>query len=176
MKSLMDHKHELLLSHAELDGEDTDLVMALLRTAALVDRACQAELAAFDLTEGRLSVMLAIASAADGSTTPAAIADQLSVTRAAVTGLLDGLERQGFIERANTPGDRRSTTVTLSPTGQAALETLRPVYGDWLRHIAGGISPDALADTRSALAAIQHRISSKHGGNELRDTRAPDDA
>lgn len=159
MKSLMDHKHELLLGHAELDSEETDFVMAVLRTAALIDRACQAELAAFNLTEGRLSVMLAVADTKEGSATPATIADRLGVTRAAVTGLLDGLDRQGLIERSGTPGDRRSTTVTLTRGGEDTLAHLRPVYGDWLRHIAGAVSPDTLAGARAALTAIQHRVA-----------------
>lgn len=152
MKSLRDHKHELLLKHAQLDTERTDIVMAILRTANLIDRACAATLAEYDLTEGRLSALLATA---DGSTTPAAIAEQLGVTRAAVTGLLDGLDRQGLISRSSNPGDRRSITIGITGAGTAALAALRPVYSDWLQHIASGIPAGATTSTGAALAAIQ---------------------
>lgn len=168
MKSLMDHKHALLLAHAGLSGDPEQtppdaipeagpaLVMALLRTAALIDRACAAELNEFDLTEGRLSVLLVVAS--EPGATPAAIADQLSVSRAAVTGLLDGLERQALVARRTIPGDRRSTAITLTPAGHDALDRIGPVYGSWLRQLASGLSPAAAGEAADALAVIQRNL------------------
>ena len=181
MKSLMDHKHELLLAHAGLacDPESAQapaapeagptpeagpaLVMALLRTAALIDRACAAELGEYDLTEGRLSVLLVVAS--DPGATPAAIADQLGISRAAVTGLVDGLERQALIERQTVPGDRRSTAIALTPAGQDALDRIGPAYGSWLRQLADGVSPAAAGETAATLAVIQRNLT---GGGQPR--------
>lgn len=168
MNALMDHKHALLLEHAGLRGQAggaTDLLMALLHTAARIDRACAAQLATFDLTEGRLSVMLVVAS--NGGTTPAVIADRLGITRAAVTGLLDGLERQGFVTRQSSATDRRSSTISLTESGSAALERVSPVYGEWLTALTGGIDEVAASAALSTLDALQRNVEAFRPGAAL---------
>lgn len=186
MTSLIDHKHALLLAHAGLAGgasgpdpapeagagagpgsvAGATLIMALLRTSALIDRACAAELSAFDLTEGRLSVLLAI-DARGPDATPARIADELGISRAAVTGLIDGLARQELVARQASSTDRRSTSVALTEAGRDALDRIGPVYGSWLRELAAGVSPDAARGTIAALTAVQGalRIGSGEPGN-----------
>ncbi|GAA1566902.1 MarR family winged helix-turn-helix transcriptional regulator [Leucobacter aridicollis] len=162
MNSLLDHKHTLLLEHAGLSdargssadgniagGNNAELVMALLHTASRIDRACAAQLAAFELTEGRLSVLLV--TARHPGATPAFIADSLGVTRAAVTSLLDGLERQAYIMRRSSASDRRSSSIELTQSGSAALERIAPLYGDWLTALSRGIAP---TDARATLAAL----------------------
>jgi DNA-binding MarR family transcriptional regulator len=159
MNALMDHKHALLLEHAGLRGQAagaTNLVMALLHTAARIDRACAAQLATFDLTEGRLSVMLVVAS--NEGATPALIADRLGITRAAVTGLLDGLERQGFVVRQSSATDRRSSTISLTESGSATLERVSPIYGEWLTALTAGIDESAARATLSTLNALQRNV------------------
>ena len=165
MQPLMQQKHELLLRHAQQHGEGATLVMALLHTAALIDRACSRELAAFDLSEGRLAVLLAVANT-ETSATPAVVAEQLGITRAAVTGLIDGLERQGYLARISHPNDRRSIVLTISDAGQLALDQIGPRYGAWLGELSAGINGEALNGALVALTAIQQNIASVEGGSE----------
>jgi MarR family transcriptional regulator, 2-MHQ and catechol-resistance regulon repressor len=56
---------------------------------------------------------------------PSALGDRLIVTRATVTGLLDSLERRGFVERSANPADRRSLIVEITPAGMAVLQQVR---------------------------------------------------
>jgi len=159
MDSILHHKHELLLAHSGLGGDAARLLMAVLNTAQQIDRACANELANFELSEGRLAVLLAIASSAEEST-PASVADQLGVTRAAVTGLIDGLERARLIERHAHPEDRRSTVLMLTARGQQSLDRIAPHYGHWIARLTQGVD-DAVARTAlAALASIQSELSS----------------
>ena len=50
--------------------------------------------------------------------TPAELADKVKLTRSAMTGNLDALERAGHIARAVHPEDRRKVAVTLTPSGR----------------------------------------------------------
>lgn len=175
MNSLLDHKHTLLLEHAGLSdahgsstdsdiaggsagavGNNAELVMALLHTASRIDRACAAQLAAFELTEGRLSVLLV--TARHPGATPAFIADSLGVTRAAVTSLLDGLERQAYIMRRSSASDRRSSSIELTQSGSAALKRIAPLYGDWLTALSRGIAPTHARATLAALDAFHRNL------------------
>ncbi|SJN09987.1 Transcriptional regulator, MarR family [Leucobacter sp. 7(1)] len=152
-------KHTLLLEHTQQQTEGAQLLMTLLRTAQLIDRACATQLAPFELTEARFGVLLAAAN--DPAATPASIAAQLDVTRAAVTGLIDGLVRQGLVTRSEDPRDRRSLTVTVTLAGQATLAALGPRYGDWLSDLTAGLGASDIARATAALGEIQRRLAAQ---------------
>ena len=58
---------------------------------------------------------------------PSELGDRLIVTRATVTGLLDSLERRGFVRRTANPTDRRSLVVDITPTGLEVLQEVRTI-------------------------------------------------
>ena len=149
-------KHELLLEHAGERSPAARAVMAVLQTAQLIDRACAARLAPHALSEGRLAVLLA--AARRGTATPAQLAEDLGVTRAAITGLCDSLARAELITRAPHPSDRRSLTIALTPAGDRVLERLRPEYGVWLAELAEALDPADLTSALRALGSLQARL------------------
>jgi len=62
-----------------------------------------------------------------GQLSPSELGDRLIVTRATVTGLLDSLERRGFVRRSANPADRRSLLVEITPAGLTVLQELRTI-------------------------------------------------
>ncbi len=60
-----------------------------------------------------------------GRMSPSAIGERLIVTRATVTGVVDSLERRGFVRRVPNPADRRSLLVEITPAGIAVVQELR---------------------------------------------------
>lgn len=136
MNTEMDTKHELLLSRVG-DGEAALIVMSVLSTARWIDDACARLLSQYGLSEGRFALLLAVDERE--SVSPAWAADRIGVTRATVTGLLDGLAKSGLVVRGVDPADRRSQSVTLTKAGSALVEELVPQYRDWLGQIADGI-------------------------------------
>jgi len=62
-----------------------------------------------------------------GAMSPSELGDRLIVTRATVTGLLDSLERRGFVRRTANPTDRRSLVVDITPTGLEVLQEVRTI-------------------------------------------------
>lgn len=48
------------------------------------------------------------------------------MTRATVTGLLDGLEEDGLVERSHRTDDRRSVSVTITKKGLGMIEKMLP--------------------------------------------------
>ena len=67
------------------------------------------------------------------TSTPSALADKAGVTRASMTGLIDGLEQNGLVARVYTKDDRRSVQVKLTDAGQAKLDAVMPDYYRRLR-------------------------------------------
>ncbi len=62
-----------------------------------------------------------------GPMSPSELGDRLIVTRATVTGLLDSLERRGFVRRSANAADRRSLVVEITPTGLEVIQQVRTI-------------------------------------------------
>ncbi len=64
---------------------------------------------------------------------PTLIAKKLGITLAAVTHLLNSLDKQGYIERIPSPDDRRVVYVGLSKKGAEALGRIKNHHDEKLR-------------------------------------------
>lgn len=57
-----------------------------------------------------------------------ALAHKVVLDKATLTGLLDRLERDGFVLRQVDPGDRRAVRVQLTPKAEGLRQTLTDLY------------------------------------------------
>lgn len=90
----------------------------ILRAAELYER----ELAqAAKLTPAKLRVLQILASKQGGSATPTALANQMGVSQATVTALVDQLQKRELVSRQRSSMDRRQTNVAITQAGTEAL-------------------------------------------------------
>jgi MarR family 2-MHQ and catechol resistance regulon transcriptional repressor len=80
----------------------------------------------FELTPAS-GLALSILADAGPSLPPNEIADRLIISRAAVTSLIDSLERRGYAQRLPHPSDRRMLLVEITTKGRRVAEAFRPV-------------------------------------------------
>jgi DNA-binding MarR family transcriptional regulator len=104
--------------------------MHLMRAGDEVTRVMDAHFAGHSITHGRFLVMMLLLDKKPGgcprASTPAELAELASVSRATITGLLDSLERDGFVRREPDPTDRRQMSVHLTLKGQAFMHDILP--------------------------------------------------
>jgi len=115
-----------------------DLFLTTLRLRTYVD----AQLRCHGLSVSRLRLLRALAT----TTEPLRMRDlgeALDVAPRTVTSLVDALEREGLVERARHPTDRRAYLLTLTPVGRD------------LHARAEEIDRTALATATSTLSAAQ---------------------
>ncbi len=62
---------------------------------------------------------------ADGPRSMGDLADNLDVSVASATGIVDRMERRGLVERGRGAGDRRVIMVSLTPTGSVVFGDMR---------------------------------------------------
>jgi DNA-binding MarR family transcriptional regulator len=83
------------------------------------------------------------------------IGDQTRATSANVTYLIDGLEREGLVERVQDPQDRRFSYVRLTPEGEALAASLVPLMVEFMDHLLRGFSEDEKRTFIDLLARVQ---------------------
>jgi DNA-binding MarR family transcriptional regulator len=95
----------------------------LLRGHATITRALNAQLVAeHGLTLKDYEALLHLFRAEDNRLRGVDLAERLALTASGVTRLLDGLEREGLVERRVCDSDRRVTYAVLTPTGSDRLD------------------------------------------------------
>ncbi len=114
----------------------------LLRTATDLSVALDACLQQYALLQGRWWVLILLMREQNGMAAPSMLAEKAGVTRATMTGLLDGLERDGLVERVLDEQDRRRMSIHLTAAGQAKLDEVMPDYYQRVRRLMQPLSED----------------------------------
>ncbi len=115
---------ELINLPAATDSFQT--VSIVTRLARMVLRITDEHAARLGLSQTKLAVLICLSGEAELCASPSDLAKHCGVSRAAMTGLLDGLEQDGYVERDSHPSDRRALMIKLTPKGQQFLEWLTP--------------------------------------------------
>lgn len=110
--------------YPELDVASVEVCLAFLRATADVQVALDTHFARYGLSMGKFTLLMQLLEA-DGLT-PSECAERSGVTRATITGLLDGLERDDLLERRDCPGDRRMLRVHLTEKGRILMDQMLP--------------------------------------------------
>ena len=79
------------------------------------------------------------------------LARLLDIGKAALGGLIDRLERTGYVVRLDSPTDRRIRLVALTPKGTAFLSVIESVGRQLNTEITGGIDAEDLVRFEAVL-------------------------
>ncbi len=88
-----------------------------------------------------------------------AVARELTVTQAAITGVIDRLERAGLVTRLRQRGDRRVIHVQITSQGERTLGTALRRHRDFVRETLRVLTPREAANLESALARLGESLA-----------------
>ncbi|CAN5487208.1 transcriptional regulator YetL [soil metagenome] len=122
----------------------------ILRVAKRLLTAFAEVFSGYGLSPGRYAVLMAL-DVHRPSLAPSEIASHLSVTRATVTGLIDGLERDGLVIHEADGTDRRRKTIRLTQKGEALISQALP---DIFQRMTDLTSPLSLDERRTVVRLL----------------------
>jgi DNA-binding MarR family transcriptional regulator len=131
-----------------------DLVAAVMATADCFLRESQRLFRPLGLTGAQYNVLNILAGSPDGIS-QRELGDRLVVDRSNVTGLLDRLEKSGWVRRTDDPADRRVYRVVLTPAGRALWSKVTPLYLEVVTQITRGLSAKRLQDGLDLLKTLE---------------------
>jgi DNA-binding MarR family transcriptional regulator len=100
----------------------------LLRACSDISTALDKLLAKHELLQGRWWVLVILMRQDDLTSTPTDLANKVGVTKATMTGFIDGLVREGLVTRLMDDVDRRKLLIKLTDAGQQKLDVVMPDY------------------------------------------------
>jgi DNA-binding MarR family transcriptional regulator len=147
---------ELSRQYAGVDPGAVRAVVSLLRLGFELHSASSQHFARYKLSQARFVVLMMLHTMPGGEMCCSDIADAVGVSRATMTGLLDGLEREGLVRRVNYPDDRRRITITLTANGRRLLDKMLP---DHMERIAG-VMANLSGEDRDNLLELLDKVRS----------------
>jgi DNA-binding MarR family transcriptional regulator len=171
-------RYECLLEAArefpDLDPSAAEAFLHLLRTGDEVFAMTERSLSDHSISHGRFGVLMLLwrstqpraaklmgadDCACGGPRTPAELADAAGVTRATMTGLIDTLERDGFVKREPDPDDRRMMSVRLTAKGERFLNDFLPGHFKVIAEVMSPLSETERKTLVRLLGKLQQHIA-----------------
>ena len=131
----------------ESDGFGNDLVWL----SVLVQRRYAQICADHDLTSVQATLLCVIK---DRSVGMGELAVLLGVAKNALSGLVDRMERRGFVQRRTVQRDRRAVTLSTTPLGSEVVSALYADVGERLPDIVSALPADLRDHLARAAACI----------------------
>jgi DNA-binding MarR family transcriptional regulator len=132
---------------------------SLLRTGSNLLTAFETILGNHGLSQGRFLTLIVLNRTPDEETNPSALAEQVGVKRATMTGLLGGLERGGLVERLTYPEDRRKIGIRLTAKGRQVLDDMLPDYYRSIAKLMVHLTEGERLELISLLAKVNRGLS-----------------
>jgi DNA-binding MarR family transcriptional regulator len=110
------------------DFETVNAILTLKRTASDLENFGASYFKQYDLSPGRLNVLMVLNDAPDKAMPLSEIGEYLVVTRPNITGLIDSLVADGLVKRIDHPEDRRMVLAQLTTPGREFLRKFVPLH------------------------------------------------
>ncbi|MCB5188901.1 MarR family transcriptional regulator [Methylobacillus caricis] len=133
----------------------------ILRAASDISDALDKMLAQHGLLQGRWWVLVLLLREDNLTSSPSELAEKAGVTKATMTGFIDGLENEGLVSRLTDRKDRRKLKIKLTAAGLQKLDQVMPDYYTKVAALLSILSQEqrtALVDNMQSLGANIHTM------------------
>lgn len=118
-----------------------ETLLSIVVTGDLLTREAQRALAPFGITEAQFNVLMILTyQSEDGKMSQTLLGRMLLVNRSNVTGLVDRMEKAGWVRRVPTEDDRRMNQVVITQEGTDLLKRAHHAYYERVEAIMRDIS------------------------------------
>lgn len=136
------------------ESEETvpPVLLTLQRGTHATLQVLAAELVDHDLSASEIN---ALANLADGGgRTVSQLGAAIGIRPTTLTGVLDRLERRGYLTRNARAGDRRAVLIELTPAGRETAVTVQEAISGLERRALADVPADAIAGFHRVLRAL----------------------
>jgi len=105
-----------------------EALLSLVRTATLMQKLSNRFFAKFELTDVQFNILMILKAHGAKGLSQQELSEQLVVGKSNVVGLVDRLEKGGYVRRTSHPSDRRFNQIVLAPKGARLEQRVEQSY------------------------------------------------
>ena len=147
-----------------MDVPSVQALVKLLRTGSDLLTGFEKMLGTYGLSQGRFLILVILNRTPEKPLTPSGLAEKLGVTRATMTGLVTGLEKDQLITRQTDSVDKRKIHIRLTAKGLHRLESILPDYYNRINGLMQGLNLKEKTTSISLLKIVDTGLPSLTGG------------
>lgn len=144
---------------SDFDPVDAMVVISLIRTEDAYARARDSYLARYELTGSTLNVLMFLDSSPEERVPMSTISENLLVSRANITGLIDSLEKRGYVLRKPDTSDRRVVHAEITKKGRDVLHELLPIHFQAVENMLENLTPEEKTTLVELLARVRSGVA-----------------
>ncbi len=111
---------------------DHQAMLDILRISGLLFKLSDRFFSRYGISASQFAVLMTINEVGEEGLSQQELSERLVVNKSNVTGLIDRLEKKGYVARKSRPGDRRYYRIVL---GSKGIEVLKKVEGPYLKEV-----------------------------------------
>lgn len=105
-----------------------EALLSLVRTSTLMQKLSNRFFSRFELTDVQFNILMILKDHGADGLSQQELSEQLVVGKSNVVGLVDRLEKAGYVKRTPHPSDRRFNQIVLAPKGAKLERRVEQTY------------------------------------------------
>lgn len=143
--------------YEDVDSRSVTHFLNILHIGTELAESLDRFLATHGLLQGRWWVLILLMREDDLTSTPSELAEKAGVSRATMSGLINGLLRDGLVARQEDSKDRRSYSIQLTTAGQDKLDEVMPDYYPRVKKMMNAIPEQQREDLLKQLILLKEQ-------------------
>jgi DNA-binding MarR family transcriptional regulator len=150
--------HQELKLKQPLASVNHEALLSLVRTSSLMQKLSDRFFSQFGLTDVQFNILMILKEHGAAGLSQQELSEHLIVTKSNVVGLIDRLERVGYVKRESHPSDRRFNQIVLTPKGQKLEAKVERSYFQEVDRMMSVLSASEKRGVIKAMARIRRYI------------------
>ena len=139
----------------KVGSKEKEAVYKLMRIAPFIGKKADKFFSDYGLTESQYKILELIHQSDKKGMTQVKISESLLVNRSNITGLIDRLEKGGFVVRSTAPKDRRINLIKLKEKAKKILAAVQAPYDEMISSIMKPLNRDEVKTFEYLLNKIE---------------------
>jgi DNA-binding MarR family transcriptional regulator len=119
----------------------------------------------FGLSYGQYIALCVLSAQRDEMSSPSALAEKMSVSRAAISSMVISLEQAGYINKYDDPNDKRGVFISLNDKGREKIKQMDPFFIGLTSRLMSDFSESEICMFQTYLSRVRSAFEDVKGSS-----------
>ncbi len=154
----MDYLKSLSESYQWADKISNKVIIEMIRINDMLTEVHDRFFSKYDISNARFNVLVILYKGLEQERHLSKIGEQMLVSSANITGLIDGLEKQKLVKRVRNEKDRRKVIAKITDLGKEIIEEIIENYIIWSNNLMGILESEEKKQLLELLKKLEQGI------------------